>query len=57
MKVGLVHLTNTGSMTPKTLKAPFEHILGTDLQFEPGSNPRQAIEEDVFETGVSSQVK
>ena len=56
LRTGLVHLTNTGSRDPQLLQKPFEDILGTNVIYEGGANPRSHIDGNVYDTGVSMDV-
>ena len=56
-RVGLVYLVNTGTNSPQVLRKPFEHILGGGATYEGGANPRRYIEPNIFETGVSNEVR
>lgn len=55
LRTGLVYLTNTGSRDPKLLQKPFEDILGTNVVYEGGANPRSHIDGNVYDTGVSME--
>lgn len=50
--VGLVHVRNTGLATLAEMRALARHCLPGEMAYEGGSNPRQAIDANVFEVGA-----
>ncbi|XP_063717013.1 uncharacterized protein LOC134844311 [Symsagittifera roscoffensis] len=54
-RVGFVYLVNTGTTDPSTLLAPFKHILGVGNKYDGGANPRDYIDQDVYNTGAIPQ--
>ena len=51
-EVGLVHVRNTGLTELADMRTLAQHCLPGEMKYEGGSNPRGALEANVFEVGV-----
>ena len=51
-EIGLVHVRNTGLSSLADMRDLARHCLPEEMGYEGGSNPRQALEANVFEVGA-----
>jgi len=51
-EVGLVHVRNTGFAELADMRTLARHCLPEEMHYEGGSNPRQALDANVFEVGA-----
>ncbi len=51
-RVGLVHVTNTGLGDLGRMRAIAKHVIQTDMNYQGGANPRDALQPNVFEIGA-----
>lgn len=49
---GLVHVTNTGLDQLSDMRTVARHVLGNQMRYEGGSNPRRTLEPNVYEIGA-----